>query len=265
MTAARPEGVRPGAVPAFRELALAATGAMTAAAMIATPLRPQGRRAKLAVVVVGGLCGWVLMAASRRWGARRAVTTFGVVAGATTVLEKVGSASGVPFGRYSYTPELRPRVAGVPAAVPLAWFAMAVPSREVARAVLGPSARSASARVALGSALLTAWDLFLDPQMTGEGYWHWQRRGRYRGIPASNYLGWFVAGVGVLAAVEQLLPVDAGERPEPGLVAAYAWMAVMSTLGFAAFFGDPLVAAAGGVAMVPAAVVAARRTWRWPT
>jgi putative membrane protein len=119
--------------------------------------------------------------------------------------------------------------------------------------------------VVLGSALLTAWDLFLDPQMTGEGYWRWERPGRYRGIPGSNYLGWFASGLGVIALLDRLLPAEAAERPEPSLVGAYGWMAVMSTLGFAAFFGDPLVAAAGGAAMVPAAVVAARRTWRWPT
>jgi putative membrane protein len=65
--------------------------------------------------------------------------------------------------------------------------------------------------------------------------------------------------------VEHLLPAEAAERPEPTMVGAYAWMAVMSTLGFAAFFRDPVVAAAGGVAMVPAAVEAVRRTWQWPT
>jgi len=249
-----------------QELALGASVAMTAAAMIATPLRPRGRRAGLAVVVVGGLCGWAAVAASRRWGARRTLATLGVVAGATTVVEKVGSTTGVPFGRYSYTDQLRPRVAGVPAIVPLAWFAMAVTSREAARAVLGPRAPGGGvARVALGSALLTAWDLFLDPQMTAERYWVWRRSGRYRGIPASNYLGWFATGLGVLAVVDRALPAEAEEPPEPALVAAYAWMAVMSTLGFAVFFGDPLVAAAGGAAMVPAAVAAVWGTWRWPT
>ena len=30
-------------------------------------------------------------------------------------------------------------------------------------------------RIALGAVALTAWDLFLDPQMTAEGYWRWDR------------------------------------------------------------------------------------------
>ena len=42
-------------------------------------------------------------------------------------------------------------------------------------------------------------------------------------------------------------------------------MAVMETVGFAAFFGDLLVAAVGGAAMLPlAAGAAARLLARWP-
>ena len=35
----------------------------------------------------------------------------------------------------------------------------------------------------------------------------------------------------------------------------------METVGFAAFFDDPLVAAVGGGAMVPIGAAAARRVW----
>ena len=50
-------------------------------------------------------------------------------------------------------------------------------------------------------------------------------------------------------------------RGDRALVGVYGWMAVMETVGFAAFFHDPLVAAVGGAAMVPLAAVAARRVW----
>jgi putative membrane protein len=196
---------------------------------------------------------------------------------ATALVERVGTRTGLPFGRYHYTEALRPQVGGVPVIVPLAWFAMAVPAREVAVGALGPLERRAAAdvgvpattgsglatrarRVVLGAAALTAWDLFLDPQMVGEGYWRWARRGRYRGIPLSNYLGWFVTAVGVMAALELLVPAD--EVADPALEAEYSTMAVMETLGFAAFFRDPLVAAVGGVGMLPIAVAAGRTRWR---
>ncbi len=57
------------------------------------------------------------------------------------MVERVGTTTGWPFGRYTYTGRLRPAVAGVPIVVPAAWWAMALPAREVAHAVLGPIAR----------------------------------------------------------------------------------------------------------------------------
>ena len=183
------------------------------------------------------------------------------MAATTALVERIGTRTGVPFGRYGYTAALRPQLAHVPVIVPLAWFAMGVPARETASAALGNRSTPIT-RLLLGSAALTAWDLFLDPQMVGEGYWRWQRRGRYRGIPATNYVGWFVTGLSVMALLEVLLPADE-QLPDPYLVGGYAYMATMETVGFAAFFRDPVVALAGGAAMLPIAGQAIRRLLDW--
>lgn len=230
---------------------------VTLAGMIATPLARRGGpvRRTLASVVVTGLFATTSAAAVRRWGPARTGATAAGVCTATAAVEHLGTATGVPFGRYGYSGALRPQVAGVPAIVPLAWFAMAVPAREAAHAALGRRSSPAT-RVGLGAAALTAWDLFLDPQMVGEGYWAWARRGRYRGIPVTNFLGWLATGAAVMAALEVALPAD--EPADPTLVAEYGVMAVMETLGFAAFFRDRVVAAVGGAAMLPVAVTAAR-------
>ena len=234
-----------------------AAGALTWLAMVATPLnrRGGGARRALSSAVVGGLAVTTAAAAARRWGWGRSATTAGSIAAATAVVERVGTETGWPFGGYSYTPALRPQIAGVPAIVPLAWFAMAVPARETAHAALGDRSRPVT-RIVGGSLALTAWDLFLDPQMVGEGYWRWARRGRYRGIPLSNFVGWFVTGLGVMALLELALPVGEpgdGDERSGDLVAVYATMAVMETVGFAAFFRDRSVAAVGGAAMLPVA------------
>jgi uncharacterized membrane protein len=228
--------------------------AVSAVAMIATPLRPRGRRSVLASVVVAGLAATTFVAASRRWGTKRAVVAFGTIAFSTLGVERFGTQTGKLFGEYRYSKILKPQIAGVPAIVPLAWFAMAVPARETAVAV------NRRWRIPLGAALLTAWDLFLDPQMVGEGYWTWARNGRYRGIPLSNYMGWLVTSLGVMAMLETTLPPE--EEADRALVGEYSWMAIMQTLGFAAFFGDPLVAVVGGSAMLPPTLVAMRKVLR---
>ena len=133
-------------------------------------------------------------------------------------------------------------MAHVPAIVPLAWFALGLPARETAHAALGARSTPVT-RIALGSAALTAWDLFLDPQMVGEGYWRWARHGVYRGIPLTNYLGWFVTGLGVMALLEAALPpADEAGDADGALIGEYAYMGVMETIGFARYFRDPVVA-----------------------
>jgi putative membrane protein len=235
--------------------------AVTVAAMIATPLLPRGGRGRrlLSNVVVTGLFSTASSLGVRRWGAPRTAAAAVAVTAATGIVELVGSRQGLPFGRYHYTGALRPQVAGVPAVVPLAWFAMALPAREVAHAALGARS-SRGARIALGAAALTAWDLFLDPQMVGEGYWRWERVGRYRGIPLSNFAGWLVTGAGVVAVLDAALPPHS--RADAALVGQYTYVASMETVGFAVFFRDRVVATCGGLGMLPLAAIAVLRTVR---
>ncbi len=250
-----------GSMKPVRSLLLPA--AATVAAMIATPLAPvRGPlRRILSSVTVGGLFASTLTRSIARWGRFPAVTAAAVVAAGTTVIEHVGPRTGKPFGRYHYTEALQPQVSGVPVIVPAAWFAMAVPAREAAHAALG-SRSTGLRRVLLGSAALTAWDLFLDPQMTTEGYWEWEQPGRYRGIPLTNYVGWFLTGIAVMAVLEVLMPTGAGRKGHRSvggdgyLVGQYAYMGVMETVGFAAFFKDRVVATAGGSTMLPIAIAA---------
>jgi uncharacterized membrane protein len=241
----------------MRRPVTASAAAVTAAAMVAFPLARRGSagRRVIADVVVAGLATTTTAATVRGWGAVRGLTAASVVVAGTAAVEAVGTATGVPFGGYRYTGRLRPVVAGVPVVVPLAWWAMAVPAREASQ---GVSPRRL-VRLALGAAALTAWDLFLDPQMTAEGFWRWTAGGRYRGIPASNFAGWLVTSLAVMGVLELALPPG---PPDPVLVAEYAAVGAMETVGFAAFFGDRLVAAAGGLTMLPVGAAAVARVLR---
>ncbi|MFT6392491.1 MAG: putative membrane protein [Ilumatobacter sp.] len=236
----------------------AISGAITIAGMIATPLLPQqgqGRKI-LSSVVVSGMFATSAANAVRRWGAARAGGAAAVTAVATGAVERIGTKTGLPFGQYGYTAALQPQVAQVPVIVPLAWFGMALPAREAAHAALGDHSTPAT-RIVLGSVAMTAWDLFLDPQMVSEGYWAWVRRGVYRGIPLSNFAGWFVTGLGIMALFEVVLPA-ARRDPDARLVGEYGYVSVMQTLGFAKYFRDPIVALVGGLGMLPIAAAATK-------
>ena len=229
----------------------------TVGVMLITPFAATGgpiRRA-LTPVTVAGLGLTTAGSTAARWGRWR--TGLAAIATTTTtfVVEKVGVRTGIPFGRYDYRPAFRPRVSGVPAAVPLAWFSMAVPAREVAHTALGRQS-TAPRRIIGGALALTAWDVFLDPQMTREGYWSWRRGGRYRGIPVTNFLGWLFTGLVVMTVLESALPAGTPSAP---LVTQYAAVGAMEAAAFATFFDDRVVAVAGSLAMLPVAAAAIAR------
>ncbi|MEO6654213.1 MAG: carotenoid biosynthesis protein, partial [Ilumatobacteraceae bacterium] len=233
-----------------------AGGATAAIGMMTMPFvgRAGVVRRHLSTVVVGAMFTTTVAGTTARWG-RRAIVAAVAVSSATAAIEAVGVRTGRPFGRYRYTRTLRPQLLGVPIVVPLAWTAMAMPARETAHAALGEHSTPVR-RVVTGAAALTAWDLFLDPQMVGEGFWQWQRPGRYRGIPLANFAGWFATTLVAMAILEILVPPDA---PAADLVAQYATMGVMETAAFATFLHDARVAATGGAAMLPVAAVAVYR------
>ncbi|HZB72407.1 MAG TPA: carotenoid biosynthesis protein [Acidimicrobiales bacterium] len=220
---------------------------------IAIPLTDD--RAGLTTAVVVAFAVTTTLLAAMAWGGSRAVAAGTVVLAGALALEAFGTRTGWPFGDYDYGDALRPTVAGVPLAVGLAWWAMAVPARDVAARVVAPGWR----RVALGAVALTAWDVLLDPQMVDEGFWTWDGGGPWRDVPLSNYVGWFLVSVVVMVVLDRLLP---GSGRGPALLGLYTWWAAMSTLGFLAFFGDPLVGVVGGACMLPLAGLAWRAELR---
>jgi len=162
-------------------------------------------------VTLGALAA--LCHAAARFGWRRAAALF--VAGYAISLgaELLGTGTGYPFGPYSYTPLLGYMVGGrVPFPIPLSWFFMVYCSL----AMLGRlvPARPGIANLllwsALGGAVLTAWDVSMDPAMTAATqHWIWHVRGAFYGMPYSNWFGWWLTGSIVSLAMLSIVP-----RPE---------------------------------------------------
>jgi putative membrane protein len=165
--------------------------------------------------------------------------------------ELLGVATGRPFGHYGYSERLGPRVRGVPLLAAAAWAMLARPAWVTA----GWIERRPVARVPLAAAALTAWDVFLDPRMVREGYWDWPGGGRYEGVPASNFAGWFATGL-VIFAVAAAVDRDAPDDRDDGALALYAWTWLGEAFANAALWRQPRTAVAGTAAMGAIAVPA---------
>lgn len=231
---------------------LAALGA----AQVAYGMAPR-RSAAATRAIVAGMLGTSLAEAVRTRGRRRGLAPV-VTAGALGfAAEIVGTQTGRPFGRYAYTDRLGPRVRGVPLLVFAAWSMMARPAWVTAGWLEPRTPR----RVVLAAGALTAWDVMLDPRMVRGGYWEWPGGGRYEGIPASNFAGWFATGLVVFVAYAALDrdPVDADDD---AALALYLWICGGESFANAALWDAPITAAAGGTAMGAFAVPALARRMR---
>ncbi len=221
----------------------AVLGAATVAMHIAYPLTDGELRRHLTIwsVVAFAASSFVHIGAHHGLRGMGALLLSG--AGVGWVVEAVGVATGVPFGRYEYSGTLGWRLVDVSVVVPLAWAMMAWPALLAGRRTRHP--------VLTGTAILVTWDLFLDPQMVEAGHWTWAPSDwpALHGIPVSNALGWIVTSVLVLGLLDRLVPrpVHVDQRVDERVpFAMLAWTWASSTLAFVVFFGRPHGVARGG-------------------
>jgi uncharacterized membrane protein len=159
-------------------------------------------------VIPGGLNGLIvflllfsLWHATFALGGRLTLVFFAITALTSWVFEEIGVVTGLVYGQYHYTTTLGPWLGSVPILIPFAWFLLIYPSYVIANLILDgwpvgtAGGRGHLCRLALvGALLMTAWDLVIDPTLSGPtvGAWVWERRGPYYGVPVQNYLGWIL-------------------------------------------------------------------------
>ncbi len=242
--------------------------AVTVLLQVAWPLLSGEPRRILTITTVVVFAAASLAHALASRGATYAGLLMLVAGGGGLLVEAVGTATGLPFGGYDYAgsggaDSLGPRALGVPLVVPLAWVMMAHPCALAGRRLAG------AARGWLPAAwLLATWDIFLDPQMVGEGHWTWSSPAPglagVPGVPLTNYLGWLLSAV-----LMMLVLVRISGPPRPLAVDGPAavlllWTYASQVLANLAFFHRPAVALWGGALMGVAIVPYARSLRRSP-
>ncbi len=248
------------AVPSFRALLGSLIGAQVAYSRL-----PERHLVPATRGIVGLMLAASTVEAAEARGPRRGPALVATAGAIGFAAELVGVATGKPFGHYSYSEKLGPKVRDVPVAAAAAWAMMARPSWVAAGHVAGRGGRLRRLRrVGLAAAALTAWDVFLDPRMARDGFWSWPAGGRYEGIPATNFLGWLGTSAGVFAVWSLVEGDEPPTAADDGALALYAWTWIGETFAHAAIWRRPVVALAGGAAMGAVAVPAllARRAGR---
>lgn len=201
-----------------------------------------------------------LLHAAGRWGARYSLLLLAAAGSIGLLAETVGVHTGYPFGEYTYSGRLGPRLAGVPVLVPIAWTMTAYPALLLGRRLAAENNNRTPTRTRtalLGGFTLAAWDLYLDPQMIAQGAWRftdpYPALPGVPGIPLSNYAGWLLVALVMIAVLDRVLPVDSPRSRAPDqewpAAAVLAWIWLGSAVGNLVFFGRPWVALYGGVGM----------------
>lgn len=188
----------------------------------------------------------VFLIVQAQWGSRATLRTFVLVAILTWLAEAIGSKTGIPFGEYSYTDVLQPQLSGVPMLIPIAWFMLLPAAWAIAQAITNTISNPLQRRAAfvvVSAMALTAWDLFLDPQMVGWGFWVWANPVGYFGIPWVNYMGWLLVS-GLVTFIVNPAPL----RFMP-LALVFGMVCFFQTIGQAVFWNQPGPAFFGCLAM----------------
>jgi uncharacterized membrane protein len=105
------------------------------------------------------------------------------------IIELAGVKTGFPFGQYLYTKTLAPALFGVPIAITLSWFTIAVNVYLAARFFFFGS--KIIFVLVVSAVMILAIDLLLEPFASSvNGFWIWET-GK---IPVQNYFSWLAAG-----------------------------------------------------------------------
>ena len=232
-------------------------------------------------VVLGAIAGLGFLAYCI--GARRALVVFAVSFSLSLASELTGTSTGYPFGVYGYSDQLGYKIAHlVPFNIPTSWFYMLVASLAICGRLL-PAKDDNRSRwwwALIGGAVLTAWDVSMDPAMVKTHHWIWSvpdlsSRDAFTrfigtpfffGMPLTNWLGWLLTGVLVARLMLVVVPPSVWAKQVSPSRFPLILYGVNGLLPIAICLGQDMVLAGvlGTIAMAVPLVAALRAERRAP-
>ncbi|MCU0492005.1 MAG: carotenoid biosynthesis protein [Chloroflexaceae bacterium] len=161
------------------------------------------------LIMLGTIMGlWLVVNYGRRGMVATALILF-----ISWFIEHLGSTTGFPFGSYSYTDVLQPKIIGmVPLAIPFAWLLVVPAAVGVTERLLEKGGRVGIAtKVMMAASFALLLDVTIEPFAVHiNNYWTWEYAGGYYGIPMSNFVAWWFTSL-ILAIVMLTLIVPRHE------------------------------------------------------
>ncbi len=116
------------------------------------------------------------------------------------LVELIGTRTEWVFGRYHYSEDFGPKLfRRVPVFVPLMWCVLTYMGFWVTKLLLVPQASQSIVRrgtfIISAAFIVTLWDIVADPMVvhdSGRNWWSWEKKGKFYGVPLTNFAGWFV-------------------------------------------------------------------------
>lgn len=143
------------------------------------------------------------------YGALRGFLAALAVLALAFIVEAIGASTGFPFGHYSYTDVLYPKLFIVPVGIMFAWLMMILASFFTARLLLNHLRPGASegAVIFLSAALAVLSDLLMEPVAVHvQGYWTWYGGVEgYYGVPLSNFIAWLATSLLLVLVLSKIM------------------------------------------------------------
>jgi putative membrane protein len=199
------------------------------------------------IVVTLTMTGFCVTSSTQLMGARNTLAFLVIAVSLGQLFESLSVHTGFPFGPYFYTGVFGPGVLGVPYIIPLAWYVIVYLSYVLAnlmiehRPIVNGGIGQAIWLSIIGAAVVTAYDLSLDPFMvTRIKAWVMVNPGNYFGEQFRGFAGWMLTSF-LISVVFRLTRRDVS-RPAGAvspLAAAYPVAAYGLWAVFFAAAGEP--------------------------